>query len=122
MSCPFLPDFLEPRLLVPCFFGVASLSVDAADDDDVAGDADEDGASDDASESCTGAARADAARADAARKGCTREGCTRERCAEADVGSCGVERFKCGVLLLIYRQRKKSERWSGPKLASIGFW
>ena len=69
MSCPFLPDFLEPRLLVPCFFGVASLSVDAADDDDVAGDADEDGASDDASESCTGAARADRAR-----EGCTREG------------------------------------------------
>ncbi len=45
MSFPFLPDFLEPRLLVPCFFGVALLSVDAA------GDEDEDGASDDASES-----------------------------------------------------------------------
>ena len=66
MSLPFLPDdFLKPRLLVPCSFGVASLSADAADEGGASDDA-----SDDASESCTGAARADAAR-----EGCTREGC-----------------------------------------------
>ena len=59
MSFPFLPDFLEPRLLVPCFFGVALLSPSPGeddDDDDVADDEDdapesEDSAESDASES-----------------------------------------------------------------------
>ena len=64
MCFPFLPDFLKPRLLVPCSFGVASLSADAADEGVASDDA-----SDDASESCTGAAREDRAR-----EGCTREG------------------------------------------------
>ena len=68
MSLPFLPDdFLKPRLLVPCSFGVASLSADAADEGGASGDEDEDDAFEshedasesDEDESCTGAVRAD---------------------------------------------------------------